>query len=215
MDVCYCRLVADVPNAPRKILVEDLGSNHVTLTWEEPDFDGGSKVAGYYIEKRQGSSSRWTRMNKGVLTAPMFTVKDLVEDQEYDFRVVAENDAGESKPSESTGNIVTRDPFSKPGSPGQPITQVDKERSGVAIQWSKPKDDGKSNIINYILEVRQLGDIRWKTLNVGERVRDLTYMTFDLDADIEYEFRVSAENKVGVGESSAASVPVKIGEHFW
>lgn len=192
-------------------MVEDLGPSHVTLVWEEPDFDGGSKVAGYYIEKRQGSSSRWIRINKGVIASPMFTVKNLIQDSDYEFRVVAENDAGESKPSETTGKVVPCDPFSRPGKPGQPVTQVDREREGVAIQWTKPKDDGKSPIINYIIEARQVGDMRWKTLNIGERVRDLTFMTFDLDSNTEYEFRVSAENKVGVGEPSDVSAPVKFG----
>jgi titin len=203
---------ADVPNAPRKVMVEDLGRDHVTLVWEEPDYDGGSKVAGYYIEKRQGRSSRWIRLTKGVVTAPMFTVRDLIEDSEYEFRIVAENDAGESVPSETTGTIVPRDPFSKPSAPGIPVTQVDKERQGLALQWTKPKNDGRSPITNYIIEARPVGDARWKTLNIGERVRDLTFMTFDLEPDTDYEFRVSAENKMGVSEPSAVSAPAKIGK---
>lgn len=45
----------------------------------------------------------------------MFHYKDLVENDEYEFRVVAENDAGEGKPSDTTGNFRAKDPYSKPG----------------------------------------------------------------------------------------------------
>ena len=48
----------------------------------------------------------------------MFQIKDLIEDEAYEFQIVAENEAGCSKPSETTGTITARDPYSRPGKPG-------------------------------------------------------------------------------------------------
>ncbi len=45
-------------------------------------------------------------------------LQDLVETNEYTFRVIAENAAGQSKPSETLGPIIAKDPFDKPGKPG-------------------------------------------------------------------------------------------------
>ena len=55
------------------------------------------------------------RLTKAPIPSPMFNVRDLIEDEEYEFRVIAENEAGEGRPSDSTGNFKARDPFTKPG----------------------------------------------------------------------------------------------------
>ena len=46
---------------------------------------------------------------------PLLHVKDLIEGEDYEFRVVAENDAGEGKPSDTTGIVKAKDPFTTPG----------------------------------------------------------------------------------------------------
>ena len=48
------------------------------------------------------------------MTATELAVKDLVEFGEYEFRVVAENEAGLGKPSDSSQQIVARNPHRKP-----------------------------------------------------------------------------------------------------
>ncbi len=51
-------------------------------------------------------------------------LQDLIETSEYTFRVYAENAAGAGKPSEPLGPIVAKDPFDKPGKPGQPEVRL-------------------------------------------------------------------------------------------
>jgi titin len=46
------------PGAPEKLQIEEMSRNAVTLVWQKPDFDGGSPITGYFVEKRQGYSTR-------------------------------------------------------------------------------------------------------------------------------------------------------------
>lgn len=40
----------------------------------------------------------------------MFNVMNLIEDREYEFRIVAVNDAGEGKPATTLRNVLVKDP---------------------------------------------------------------------------------------------------------
>lgn len=195
--------------------VEDLTSSSVTLTWDTPDSDGGSPVMGYYVERRQAYSTRFSRVNKQPITSNMLKVKDLIEGDEYEFRVVAENLAGCSKPSDTTGTFRAFNPYEKPGKPEQP--EVSIKGDNAVLSWMPPRDDGRSKIFNYIIEMKAVGDVRWKQVNIGKEVSGTTYTVPGLQSDVEYEFRISAENKAGISQQSPPSKPVKYGEcrgHF-
>jgi len=49
-----------------------------------------------------------------------------------------------------------------------------------------------------------------QTLNLNRRVKTTSYTVEELESDVEYEFRVSAENNIGTSEP-AVSNPVKYG----
>ena len=199
------------PASPGKLQVEDLNRTGISLAWEKPEFDGGSPVTGYYVERRQGYSSRWTRVNRVALSTPALTLKDLIENEDYEFRVVAENEAGVSKPSKTTGVITARDPFTKPGRPGKLTANLSDDT--VTLSWTAPPDDdGRSPVTNYIVQQKVVGDTRWEDISGGLRVARPTYTVKDLRVDEEYEFRVIAENNAGSGPSSAPSQPVKYGK---
>ena len=77
-------------------------------------------------------------MNRQLVKQCRLEVKDLVETIAYEFRVVAENDAGLGKYSDSTGIFEAKNPFDKPGKPGTPnVEEVSKE--GVTIAWEAPE----------------------------------------------------------------------------
>ena len=69
---------------------------------------------GYQVEKcpviRGRSTGSWTPVNSSPAKGTSFTVPNLPEGSEWEFRVVAVNDAGPGKPSKSTGPHVVRDP---------------------------------------------------------------------------------------------------------
>ena len=102
---------AGVPSAPRNISVDNITAHSANLRWDAPRTDGGSQILGYIIEKRQAFSQRFIRVNRELVHATSFTLSDLIEGNDYEVRVIAENAAGESKPSDTTGTFLAKDPY--------------------------------------------------------------------------------------------------------
>lgn len=103
----------DVPDAPAKPQITDVTKDTTTLTWTPPEKDGGSPVFNYVIEYKPVRASKWISASHNITVAnTTFTVKDLTEGMEYEFRVLAENKAGLSKPS-TLSSVIVREPVSK------------------------------------------------------------------------------------------------------
>ena len=62
----------------------------------------GGPITGYWIEKREQFSDKWLPVNFSICPSTHFTVPSLTEDHLYEFRVIAENEAGRGTPSEPT-----------------------------------------------------------------------------------------------------------------
>lgn len=80
-------------------MVTKVGKNYADLKWDHPTSDGGSKITGYIIEKREGGSPLWVRCNDYNITDCTFTALSLTENADYEFRVFAVNAIGKSEPS--------------------------------------------------------------------------------------------------------------------
>ena len=88
-------------------------ANHSVLSWLPPQQDGGAQVLGYHVERRIAPSSRWMLASKELIDELQTTVEDLVEGNEYEFRVIAENKVGQGAPSEATPAVMAKDPWGK------------------------------------------------------------------------------------------------------
>ena len=193
--------------------MDNLTKSSCTLSWKAPEFDGGSDIHGYYVERCSGFSTRWIKVNKSLISATSMEIRDLVEFNDYVFRVIAENDAGLGKPSEPTSKIIAKDPYDRPGAPGTPKV-TDATKNSMTITWDEPRDDGNSPITNYIVEMRAVGDRTWKVANLGEKTTRPGLTVTGLREGVQYEFRVSAVNKVGQGPASEVTSSVKFGKCF-
>lgn len=91
--------------------VTDVTRSSATLKWSAPSSDGGAPLEGYVIEKRTSTSHRWTRVNRKPIRETEFAYTDLPEGEEYQFRVMAVNEAGIGKPSENTETIKIKAPY--------------------------------------------------------------------------------------------------------
>lgn len=85
----------------------------VTLQWDVPKRDGGSKIVAYSVERRQGRG-KWLRCNFTDISETQFTVTGLSPGDRFEFRVIARNAVGTvSPPSNSSGYIMTKDESSE------------------------------------------------------------------------------------------------------
>ena len=100
----------DPPGPPGEPQVEEIGSDFVSLTWSKPTDDGGGRILGYMIEKKEVSSDNWVKINSVPSPANVFNVSNLIEDREYDFRIKAVNEAGESKAVSTSRKVKIRNP---------------------------------------------------------------------------------------------------------
>ena len=99
----YCFVLIDVPSAPvGPVEFSEITKDSVTLTWKPSTLDGGSEITSYIIEQRDKKRSSWTKSGTVDATTTKLTAKRLIEDNEYIFRITAENAEGQSEPLESS-----------------------------------------------------------------------------------------------------------------
>lgn len=57
----FCLFTA-APSAPKDFKVLEVTRQHVHLSWEAPEHDGGSPLTGYQVEKRDVSRKTWVKV---------------------------------------------------------------------------------------------------------------------------------------------------------
>ncbi|XP_046554801.1 titin-like [Haliotis rubra] len=155
--------VPDKPDAPE---VSDIFKDSAVISWKPPANDGGSPVTGYLLERKSGYSPRYIQVTKEPVAELTFKDVDLLEDNTYQYRVIAVNKAGPSEPSEPSTEFTAKDPWGPPGPPGKPeVTGTDKK--SVALKWAPPEEDGGSPITNYVVEYRPKDSYNWQRKSDG------------------------------------------------
>ncbi|KAL3072102.1 hypothetical protein niasHS_016277 [Heterodera schachtii] len=87
------------PGMPIQVEAQSIGPNCVTLTWQPPAEDGGSKLEGYLVQKREWGHEQWEKATPDMCPLTECLVPGLREFQAYVFRVIAVNLHGRSTPS--------------------------------------------------------------------------------------------------------------------
>jgi predicted RNA-binding protein with TRAM domain len=96
------------PGPPGKPIPTDYDFDHFDLKWDEPRHDGGSKITGYIIERRDADDDLWIKAAEVKSKLEIGTVKGLEEGQTYVFRVRAVNAAGAGNPGPESDNLTCR-----------------------------------------------------------------------------------------------------------
>jgi hypothetical protein len=131
-DSCEIKIViSDLPEPPRFLIAENVGSENVTISWKPPASDGGSSITSYIVERLDCSATitltepaadgqqapqapakepQWQRVYMTRLTH--FNDESLDPEHKYQYRVAAQNLQGRSKPCEPTSIITTLSIFS-------------------------------------------------------------------------------------------------------
>lgn len=113
LQCAFIILSLDVPSPPRNLAASDVTSTSAVLTWDIPEADGGSPITNYVVEKCTTFSNRWVRATKANVTETRVTLSDLVDGTSYEFRVAAENEAGQGPPCQPIGPIEAKEPYGK------------------------------------------------------------------------------------------------------
>uniref|UniRef100_A0A3P9LKT7 Titin n=1 Tax=Oryzias latipes TaxID=8090 RepID=A0A3P9LKT7_ORYLA len=181
--------VLDTPSAPVNLKVKEITNQSVTLEWEPPLLDGGSKIKNYIIEKRESTRKTFAAVATNCHSLS-WKIEPLQEGCSYYFRVLAENAYGVGLPS------ATMDPLKVSEVPQSPKSLIvtDQTKTSISLAWEKPEYDGGSRVVQYFLEVQQKGQEKWCPVN--------TFKTMDttvsnLNPGDEYLFRVTAINDKG------------------
>uniref|UniRef100_A0A663DYE3 Titin n=1 Tax=Aquila chrysaetos chrysaetos TaxID=223781 RepID=A0A663DYE3_AQUCH len=192
--------VLDTPGAPQDLKIKEVTKSSVTLTWEPPLIDGGSKIKNYIVEKRESTRKAYSTVNANCHKTT-WKVDSLQEGCNYYFRVLAENEYGIGLPVETSESVKVSE---RPLPPGK-ITLLDVTRNSVSLSWEKPEHDGGSRILGYIVEMQSKGSEKWSTC-ATVKVTEATIT--GLIQGEEYTFRVSAQNEKGISDPRQLGIPV-------
>lgn len=98
----YLSPPVEPPGPPAGLKVGDSTKTSITLSWSKPVYDGGAPIIGYSLDMRLKSEADpekptegWKRIDtRGPLVLTEFTINQLDEKQEYEFKVSAQNQVG-------------------------------------------------------------------------------------------------------------------------
>uniref|UniRef100_A0A3B4AC97 Titin n=1 Tax=Periophthalmus magnuspinnatus TaxID=409849 RepID=A0A3B4AC97_9GOBI len=196
-------MVLDKPGEPQgPVNVTGIMKDRCCISWKAPLQDGGSKISHYIVERRETSRLVWTVIDPKVESTCLKVTK-LLEGDEYIFRIRAVNQFGVGAPLESAP-VLIKDPYLPPEAP-KALEVSDIKKDSMLLTWEAPSEDGGSPITGYIIEKHDKEGVRWTRCNRAT-VTDLTFRVTGLLESHIYEFRVAAENAIGVGEASSPTV---------
>lgn len=183
----------------------------MTITWKEPDDNGGSNVTSYIVScHEQSAETRVVEVDGGV---KLHKVENLRNGHSYEFRVAAKNERG--KGPDASPKLAT--PITQPEAPASFACQADFVTGNVKLLWSSVESghDGGSPVTAYV--------VHWQKDNTScsedIHARGALRVGLDLETEIcgsvcgleidsplvwgeSYMFSVSAMNAAGRGRKS-------------
>lgn len=119
-------------------------------------------------------------------------IRDIQRGDADKFGLVVRNSGGTKEA------VIDLKVVGKPGLPTGPIVFDEITADAITLEWGPPKDDGGSEVSNYIVEKRHTTASKWVT--VASALQKTSMRVMRLHDGTEYIFRVFAENKYGVGD---------------
>lgn len=196
------------PDAPGTPDATEVTGESIALAWTAPTSDGGNPIQYYILEKREKKTVRFYKVTtKKPITECAHKVLNLTEDMEYEFRVMAVNDAGVGAPSNTSIPIKAAEPKDIPCAPSV-VCVSDSTNTSISLEWTRPADDGGMEVLGYIIEMVKGTAEEWTRVN-KELVAETAFVVTGLETGAEYRFRVAAVNHVGKGEGREISEPAQ------
>ncbi|UYV83625.1 hypothetical protein LAZ67_23001758 [Cordylochernes scorpioides] len=203
--------VLDKPLPPEGPLTfPKIDKETITISWNPPEDDGGSEVTHYVVEKCDVRRKVWMEVTVVRSDVTTYTVQDLTEGTDYQFRVSAINEYGRGEPLVSD-TVTAKSQFEKPSAPTGPFTATNVTESSLTLHWGPPESDGGSPVLEYVVERREVGKRAWTRVGATDGHTTAMDVLGLRTAEQEYEFRVCARNAVGLGPPFTAPAPITLG----
>lgn len=200
----------DVPSPPvGPIQWSNINKTSATASWKRSRSHGGSPITHYIVDIREKSKRTWTHLTDVRSDAESLTCEltNLTEGQEYHIQVKAVNSVGTSKSLESSTAVKPASPYKPPSVPRNvKVTSV--THNTATLEWKVPEKDGGAQITKYHIEKREKTYGSWKPESSVSAPETMVEVT-GLKVDVEYYFKVCAENEAGKGPFSDMIGPVK------
>jgi fibronectin type 3 domain-containing protein len=177
------------PWAPRSA-VAHAQPGGVVLSWQPPAYDGDSPVTDYKIYRTPDGGAEVYLTDVPTLSYTDSTAK---AGQQYDYRITAVNDKGESATSAIASTAASVVPPA-----AVPSFSADAGDGKALLTWTTPQDDGGSNITGYRVYVNE-SDVPAADVSAATH----EYTVSGLANGVTYEFGVAAVNSKGQGTMSA------------
>ena len=221
VSIATARQTYGVPYWPEDLNAVEHTTGAVTLTWSEPEDDGGYLITGHGIIRSHyaiGSDGRLDRIHE-VLTedtgsaTTTYVDSTIKERTGYDYRVRAINSAGTGRVSASVTIVTARQTYGVPYSPVD-LNAVEDTAGEVTLTWSAPEDDGGYPITGYSIIRSHYATGQDGRLNRIHEVltedtgsATTTYVDSTVEERTTYDYRVRAINSAGAsGVSSSVSI---------
>uniref|UniRef100_A0A3Q0QSI9 Titin n=1 Tax=Amphilophus citrinellus TaxID=61819 RepID=A0A3Q0QSI9_AMPCI len=103
------------PGCPTNVHVVDTTKDSISLAWHRPIYDGGCEIQSYAVEITKAEEEEWSICTPPYgVSATKFTIKKLIEHQEYKVRICAINKVGVGEPTELQGVVKPMDKIDPP-----------------------------------------------------------------------------------------------------
>ncbi|XP_069758485.1 neogenin-like isoform X1 [Narcine bancroftii] len=183
-----------LPSAPRDVVALLVSTRFIKLTWRPPA-EPNAEIIAYSVYYTRDGTNRERVENTSRPGDLEVTIRDLMPDVKYVFRVVAHNKYGVGE-SSAPFKVSTQPEVQVPG-PAQNLIAQANSPTSITVTWQEPLSDN-GPIVNYKLYYMEKGAGSEQDVNVG----GLTYTMNGLKKFTEYSFRVVAYNKHGPGVST-------------
>ena len=172
------------------------GVGLLTISWTEPDDDGGSPITGYSVTLAPGGKTCKVDQD-----ATSCDIAGLTIGTTYAAKVFAINGVGTSVAAISPSVKVV----------GAPTAVRNLSATGLAksakVYFAVPANNGGSALTNYYFSVTGPGGFTWESGPVAANLVKGTYTITGLTKNVTYTISVTVDNEFGM--SAAATTTVK------
>ncbi|CAH3145907.1 unnamed protein product, partial [Pocillopora meandrina] len=180
---------------------------YLIVTWSAPEASSSNRSIKYRLECRKQSMTGSTKIfQQGDIVETRHTITGLEYDTEYEVKLFAVNEQGDSEPDVRTFKT-------KSGKPEKPTitnteTEVDED---FIITWSEAEAKSSNCSVKYRLEWRKQPMTGSTVMVQRENIVETHLKITGLEYDTEYEVKLFAVNEQGDSEPDVRTFKTKSG----